>query len=153
MSVVVLLIASANVANLLLARGLTRARELAIRKALGAGQGRLVRQLFLEGVMTSALAGALGMLVAVWGGGAPRGYVLPAALAERFSTDGRVCAIALVATLVAALISSLVPAMQVSCDDLTPVPKEGGRGRRFRRYRLRAGLEVAPVAQSVRLEF
>lgn len=151
MSVVVLLIASANVANLLLARGLTRARELAIRKALGAGQGRLVRQLFLEGVMTSALAGALGMLIAVWGGGALRGYVLPAALAERFSTDGRVFAIALGATLVAALISSLVPALQVTRADLTPVLKEGGRGSGFRRSRLRAGLVVAQVALSVML--
>lgn len=151
MSVVVLLIASANVANLLLARGLTRARELAIRKALGAGQGRLVRQLFLEGVMTSALAGALGMLVAVWGGSALRGYVLPPALAERFTTDGRVFLIALGATVVAALFSSLIPALQVTRSDLTPVLKEGARGSGFRRSRLRAGLVVAQVALSVML--
>jgi predicted permease len=151
MSVVVLLIACANVANLLLARGLTRARELAIRKALGAGQGRLVRQLFLEGVMTSALAGALGLIVAVWGGSALRGYVLPPVLAERFTTDGRVFAIALGATVVAALFSSLIPALQVTRADLTPVLKEGGRGSGFRRSRLRAGLVVAQVALSVML--
>src|SRR5690606_19005521 len=80
-----------------------------------------------------------------------RGYVLPAALAERFSTDGRVFAIALGATLVAALISSLVPALQVTRADLTPVLKEGGRGSGFRRSRLRAGLVVAQVALSVML--
>ena len=151
MSLVVLLITCANVANLLLARGLTRARELAIRKALGAGQARLVRQLFLEGLVMSVLAGGIGVLVAAWAGGALRGYLLPAALAERFSTDSRVFTIALGATLVAALISSLIPALQVTRSDLTPVLKEGGRGSGYRSSRLRAGLVVAQVALSVML--
>ena len=151
MSLLVLLIACANVANLMLARGLTRARELAVRKALGAGQGRLVRQLFLEGVLVSFLAGGLGVLAASWGGGLLRGYVLPEALAERFSADARVFAIALGATLLAALVSSLIPAVQVTRSDLTPVLKEGGRGSGFRRSRLRSGLVVAQVALSVLL--
>ncbi|HMV31727.1 MAG TPA: ABC transporter permease, partial [Gemmatimonadales bacterium] len=149
MSLLVLLIACANVANLMLARGLTRARELAIRKALGAGQGQLVRQLFLEGVLVSLLAGGLGVLLASWGGGLLRGYILPEAMAERFSADGRVFAIALGATLLAALASSLIPAVQVTRSDLTPVLKEGGRGSGFRRSRLRSGLVVAQVALSV----
>ncbi len=151
MSLLVLLIACANVANLMLARGLTRARELAIRKALGAGQGQLVRQLFLEGVLVSLLAGGLGVLLASWGGGLLRGYILPEAMAERFSADGRVFAIALGATLLAALASSLIPAVQVTRSDLTPVLKEGGRGSGFRRSRLRSGLVVAQVALSVLL--
>ena len=151
MSLLVLLIACANVANLMLARGLARARELAIRKALGAGQRQLVRQLFLEGMLVSLLAGGLGVLVASWGGGLLRGYILPAAMAERFSADGRVFAIALGATLLAALASSLLPAVQVTRSDLTPVLKEGGRGSGFRRSRLRSGLVVAQVALSVLL--
>ncbi|MEO8633672.1 MAG: ABC transporter permease [Gemmatimonadales bacterium] len=151
MSLLVLLIACANVANLMLARGLTRGRELAIRKALGAGQRRLVRQLFLEGLLISLMAGCVGLLVAAWGGGVLRHYVLPAALAERFTTDGRVFAIAAGATLIAALLASLVPALQVTGSDLTPVLKEGGRGSGFRRSRVRSGLVVAQVALSVLL--
>jgi predicted permease len=151
MSVLVLLIASANVANLMLARGLSRARELAVRKALGAGQGRLVRQLFLEGLLTAVIGGGVGVLATVWGVSLLRGYVLPPTMAERFTIDGRVFAIALTATGIAALISSLVPAIQVTRGDLTPVLKEGGRGSGFRRSRLRSGLVVGQVALSVLL--
>lgn len=151
MSVLVLLIASANVANLMLTRGLTRARELAVRKALGAGQGRLVRQLFLEGLSTAVIGGAFGVLATAWGVGLLRGYVLPPTMAERFAIDGRVLAIALAATGIAALVSSLVPAIQVTRGDLTPVLKEGGRGSGFRRSRLRSGLVVGQVALSVLL--
>ncbi len=149
MSLLVLLIACANVANLMLARGLVRSRELAVRKALGAGQGRLVRQLFLEGVLIALVAGGLGVLLSAWGAGLLRGYVLPPAMAERFTIDGRVFLIALGATALAALLSSLVPALRVTRADLTPMLKEGGRGSGFRRSRLRAALVVAQVALSV----
>jgi predicted permease len=151
MSFLVLLIASANVANLMLSRGLTRARELAVRKALGAGQGRLVRQLFLEGLFTAVIGGGVGVLATVWGVSLLRGYVLPPTMAERFAIDGRVLAIALVATGIAAVISSLLPSIQVTRGDLTPVLKEGGRGSGFRRSRLRSGLVVAQVALSLLL--
>jgi predicted permease len=151
MAVVVLLIASTNVANLLLARGLTRARELAVRRALGAGRGRLVRQLVAEGVLTSALAGVAGILLAVWGGGAVRGYVLPSGMAERFTLDGRIYAIAIGATLLAALVASVAPAVSVTRSDLTPLLKDGSRGAGFRRSPLRGGLVVAQVALSVLL--
>lgn len=151
MSLLVLLITCANVANLMFSRGLSRARELAVRKALGAGQGRLVRQLFLEGVVLASIAGGLGLIACAWGVGLLRGYVLPPTMAERFSTDARVFAIALATTALAALLSSLAPAVQVTRSDLTPVLKEGGRGSGFRRSRLRSGLVVAQVALSVML--
>jgi len=151
MSLLVLVIACANVANLMLARGLARGRELAIRKALGAGKGQLVRQLFLEGALVAVAAGGLGIVMAAWGGALLRGYILSAAMAERFTIDFRVFAIAAAATLLAAIIASLVPALQVTRSDLTPVLKEGGRGSGFRRSRVRSGLVVAQVALSVLL--
>jgi predicted permease len=151
MSVVVLLIACANVANLLLARGLARAREFAVRKAIGAGQGRLVRQLVAEGTLTALVGGVFGIFLAVWGGGVLRGYILPPAVAERFGLDARVLGIALGATLLAALGSSVVPAIQVARRDLTAFLKDGARGSGARRSRLRAGLVVAQVALSVLL--
>ncbi len=151
MSAVVLLIACANVANLLLARGLVRAREFAIRKSLGARQGRVVRQLVLEGLLVSLFAGMAGLLVCAWGGGLLRGYLLPGGQADRFTLDHRVFLIALGATFAAAILSSVVPAFRAVRSDLTPMLKEGGRGSGFRRSRLRGGLVVLQVALSVLL--
>ena len=150
-SLIVLLIACANVANLLLVRGLVRGRELAIRKALGAGQGRVVRQLFFEGVWLAALAGGAGILVCQWGGDLLRRFVLPAGMTSSFSVDARVCAIAAAASALAAILSSLLPALRVVQGDLTPVLKEGARDTGFRRSRLRSGLVVAQVGLSVLL--
>ena len=150
-SLIVLLIACANVANLLLVRGLVRGRELAIRKALGAGQGRVVRQLFFEGVWLAALAGGAGILVCQWGGDLLRRFVLPAGMTSSFSVDARVYAIAAAASALAAILSSLLPALRVVQGDLTPVLKEGARDTGFRRSRLRSGLVVAQVGLSVLL--
>jgi predicted permease len=147
----VLLIACANVANLLLARGLVRGREFAIRKSLGARPGRVVRQLVFEGLLMSLMAGLGGLLVCTWGGDLLRGYLLSDSQADRFTVDHRVYLIALVATLAAALLSSVVPALQVVRGDLTPMLKEGGRGSGFRRSPLRAGLVILQVALSVLL--
>ena len=151
MSLVVLLIASTNVANLLLARGLARSRELAVRRALGAGRGRLVRQLVTEGVLASGLGGVGGLLLSVWGGDLVRSYVLPSGMVDRVTLDGRVYAIAVGATLVAALVSSVAPAVSVTRSDLTPFLKDGSQGAGFRRSRLRGGLVVAQVALCVLL--
>ncbi len=149
MSAMVLLIACANVANLLLARGLVRGREFAIRKSLGARQGTLVRQLVFEGVLVSCLAGLGGLLVCAWGGDLLRGYLLSDSQADRFTVDHRVYLIALVATLAAALLSSVVPSMQVVRGDLTPMLKEGAQSNGFHRSRLRAGLVVLQIALSL----
>jgi len=150
-SLIVLLIACANVANLLLVRGLVRGREIAIRKALGAGQGRVVRQLFLEGVWLAVLAGGAGILVCLWGGDLLRRFVLPAGMSASFSVDGRVALIAALASAAAALLSSLLPALRVVPRDLTPVLTQGARGTGFRRSRLRSGLVIAQVGLSVLL--
>jgi len=150
-SLIVLLIACANVANLLLVRGLVRGRELAIRKALAAGQGRIVRQLFLEGVWLALLAGGAGILVCQWGGDLLRRFVLPAGMTSSFSIDGRVYGIAAVVSALAAVLSSLLPALRVVQGDLTPVLKEGARDTGFHRSRLRSSLVVAQVGLSVLL--
>jgi len=114
----VLLIACANIANLLLARGAARQREFAIRRALGAARARLVRQLVAESIVLAALGGAAGLTIAVWGTGA-----LAATIAQRvprideISVDARVLLFATAVSLAAGLVFGLVPAVRVSAAD------------------------------------
>jgi putative ABC transport system permease protein len=150
-SFLVLLISCANVGNLLFTRGLVRGRELAIRKALGAAQWRVARQLFLEGVWLALIAGAAGVLICVWVGELLRRYVLPSAMAASFTIDLRVLLIALGTSVIAAVLASLLPAFRVVRGDLTAVLKEGSSGAGFRRSRFRMGLVVAQVGLSVLL--
>ncbi|HWA14829.1 MAG TPA: ABC transporter permease, partial [Gemmatimonadales bacterium] len=150
-SFLVLLIACANVGNLLFTRGLVRARELAIRKALGAAQWRVARQLFLEGIWLALLAGAISLLICVWMGELLRRFLLPPVMAEGFSIDARVLLIAMATSMAAAVLASLLPALRVVKGDLTAVLKEGSSGAGFRRSRFRMGLVVAQVALSVLL--
>jgi len=138
-----LLIACANVANLLLARAMGRAREFAIRAALGAGQARVIRQLLTESILLAGLGGALGLLIAFWGTKAALGS-LSGALprANEVSLDSRVLLFTMALSLFAGIVFGLAPALKTSRGDLQEILKESGRGSSGVRHRLQ-GIFVA----------
>ncbi|PYV86522.1 MAG: hypothetical protein DMG05_19510 [Acidobacteria bacterium] len=122
----VLLIACANVANLLLARAVSRQKEMAVRLALGAGRGRVVRQLMVESLLLSAIGGASGLLVAVWANRLlirflPTGDS-PVSLST--SPDLRILGFTLVVSLLTGILFGLVPALQSTRVSLAPTLKE-----------------------------
>ena len=146
-----LLVACVNVASLLLARAADREREVAIRAALGAGRGRLIRELLAESAVLAAAGGALGAAVAVWG---TRGLVAlaPAAVPrlEHAAVDGRALAFALLASLVTVILCGLTPALRASRAEPAAALADGGRtSDGTRRARLRATLVVGEVALSL----
>ncbi len=142
-----LLIACANVANLLLARAMTRSREFAIRTALGASQARMIRQLLTESLLLAGAGGLGGVLVAVCGTRLVLG-LLPGQLprAGDVSIDARVLLFALVASLGAGILFGLAPALRTSRVDLHDVLKSSGRGSSGRRNRLERAFVAAEVA-------
>ena len=146
----VLLIACVNVANLLLARSTGRAREFAIRAALGASQGRVVRQLLTESVMLAMAGGALGLLLASWGTSAALG-ALPSALprANDVRVDPRVLLFTLAISLAAGVLFGLAPALRTSYPDLHETLKEGGRGASGMRYRTQGIFVIVEMALAV----
>ena len=145
----VLLIACANVANLLLARSSVRQREIAIRRALGAGRGRLVRQLLTESVVLAIVGGMLGLLIAVWGvDGLVQ--VSPASLPrlQGVGVNGVVLVFTAGLSLMTGMLFGLVPAMQGSHADLHQVMQDAARSASAtgRATRLRSVLVVGEFA-------
>ena len=148
----VLLIACANIANLLLARASSRQKEIAIRAALGAGWGRIARQLLVESLLLSLAGGAIGLLAAIWGidlvirlapGPIPR--------VGEIGLDWRVVCFTLGVSLLTGILSGLAPALRFARPSLDPDLREGrgGEAEGWRRNRVRALLVVSEVALSL----
>ncbi len=152
LSGLVLLIASANVANLMLARSRARSREIAIRLAIGAGRGRLIRQLLTESLVLSFLGGLLGLGFGYIGIRFLRGIPIPTDLPVilDFQLDGRVLLFSLLLTVMSALAFGLAPAWQAGKTDLVSTLKSAGLTQAARRRTIgRNALVVAQVAFSL----
>jgi predicted permease len=143
----VLLIACVNVANLLLARSMRRAREFTIRAALGASRLRVIRQLLTESVLLSLCGGTLGLLVASWGMQAAV-QLLPGSLprADEIGLDTRVLVFTFAISVLCGIFFGLVPALKTAQPNLQKTLKEGGRGASSARSRAQSVFVIAEMA-------
>jgi len=148
-AIIVLLIACANVANLLLARSLQRQRDVAIRIALGAGRWRLARQVLIESLVLAIAGGIAALFVTLWAGPLIRAFLLPDTPAFTEPLDARVIAFTIAVALLTGIVTGAVPAWQLARRDLTPALKAGAGEGRYQRSRLRSALLVAQVALTV----
>ena len=151
----VLLIACANVASLLLTRSLARAKEVAIRSALGASRWRVIRQLLTESVVLSVIGGAAGLLIAYWGTPSlvtalPQSQLNAMPFLKSLHIDARILAFSFVLSLLTGIFFGLAPALQSSRLDLNETLKEGGRNSSAGAgHRLRSALVVSEIALAV----
>jgi putative ABC transport system permease protein len=147
----VLLIACANLANLLLARATERKKEIAVRLSLGASRWRLVRQLLTESVMLSVAGGVIGVLLAMWLLDLGTAYKPPMEMpvAAGVKLDGRPLLFTLIVSLLTGVLFGLAPALQATKADLVSALKDTASLSGYRRSRLRSGLIVAQMAMSL----
>ena len=146
----VLLIACANVANLLLVRAVDRRREIALRLALGATRMRIVRLVVAESLVLSTIGGATGLLMALWGSRAIVAAVgVEAPYWIRFGIDARVVLFAVVTTTVTGIACGVIPALRVACEDPQATLKEGATTTGVGARRLSSALAIAQLALSL----
>ncbi|MEO8450004.1 MAG: ABC transporter permease [Gemmatimonadota bacterium] len=144
-TVIVLLIACANVANVVLARGLLRQSEIAVRQALGVRRGRLVRQLLVESLVLGALGALLGVGLSQWAGDLVRALVFPGTAWDAAPVNGRVLLVTAAATLFTAVVAALLPMLRTTRTDLA-AQLHGGRGTSRQAPALRFGLLAVQTA-------